>query len=60
MIPRNDVLSLYKLILGRDPESEEVINEKRRSPTVADVAFEMLRSDEFMTRNKALLSRLVE
>lgn len=60
MIPRNDVLALYRLVLGRDAESEEVINEKRRSDSAGDVAWEMLKSDEFITNNAAHIFRSLE
>jgi len=43
---------LYRLILDRDPESEAVINEKRHGESVARIAAEMLKSDEFFNNNK--------
>jgi len=51
MISRNDVLSLYRLILDRQPESEEVINEKRFADSVSDAAADMLMSEEFIRNN---------
>lgn len=51
MISRNDVVNLYRLILDRPPESEEVINEKRAADTVSMAAAEMLMSDEFISNN---------
>ena len=60
MIPRNDVLALYRLVLGRDAESEEVINEKRRSDSTSDVAWEMLKSDEFVTNSATHIFRALE
>lgn len=56
MITRNDVLSLYRLILDRAPESEEVINEKRTAETLNSAAAEMLMSDEFIANNKAVIA----
>jgi hypothetical protein len=56
MITRNDVLNLYRLILDRPPESEQVINEKRSADTVSAAAAEMLMSDEFISNNGALIA----
>ena len=36
MIDRNDVIQAYRLILGREPESEEVVN--RYANDIQDVA----------------------
>jgi hypothetical protein len=56
MITRNDVLNLYRLILDRPPESEQVINEKRGADSVSAAAAEMLMSDEFILNNGALIA----
>jgi hypothetical protein len=56
MISRNDVLNLYRLILDRPPESEQVINEKRTAETVSAAAAEMLMSDEFISNNNDLIA----
>jgi hypothetical protein len=56
MITRNDVLNLYRLILDRPPESEQVINEKRTADTVGAAAAEMLMSDEFISNNSGLIA----
>jgi hypothetical protein len=56
MITRNDVLNLYRLILDRSPESEQVINEKRTADTVSAAAAEMLMSDEFISNNSGLIA----
>jgi hypothetical protein len=56
MITRNDVLNLYRLILDRPPESEQVINEKRSADSVSTAAAEMLMSDEFISNNGALIA----
>jgi hypothetical protein len=56
MITRNDVLNLYRLILDRPPESEQVINEKRTADTVSAAAAEMLMSDEFIANNSTLIA----
>lgn len=60
MISVDDVLLLYRLVLDREPESEAVINEKRKSACVVDVAMEMLMSDEFMQNNTAVMQRLID
>jgi len=56
MITRNDVLNLYRLILDRPPESEQVINEKRAADTISAAAAEMLMSDEFISNNRDVIS----
>ena len=56
MISRNDVLNLYRLILDRPPESEQVINEKRTAETLSAAAAEMLMSDEFISNNSGLIA----
>jgi hypothetical protein len=56
MITRNEVLKLYRLILDRAPESEEVINEKRTAETVSAAAGEMLMSDEFISNNRTIIA----
>jgi hypothetical protein len=56
MITRNEVLNLYRLILDRAPESEEVINEKRTAETVSAAAAEMLMSDEFIANNRGVIA----
>ena len=56
MISRNDVLNLYRLILDRPPESEQVINEKRTSETLSAAAAEMLMSEEFISNNSGLIA----
>ncbi|AGX88346.1 hypothetical protein [Candidatus Symbiobacter mobilis] len=60
MISVADVLSLYRLVLDREPESDAVINEKRKSANLFDVAIEMLMSDEFMQNNEAVVQRLID
>ncbi len=55
MITRNEVLNLYRLILDRPPESEQVVNEKRSADSVTAAAAEMLMSDEFISNNSALI-----
>jgi hypothetical protein len=55
MITRNEVLNLYRLILDRPPESEQVINEKRNADSVCAAAAEMLMSDEFISNNSTLI-----
>lgn len=55
MVTQEQVIELYKLILDREPESEMVINEKRRSDNLARAAADMLKSDEFFNNNKDVL-----
>jgi hypothetical protein len=60
MITRNDVLNLYRLILDRAPESEQIINEKRNAATVSAAAAEMLMSDEFVTNNGGVIAACLD
>lgn len=58
MLAKEDVVDLYKLILDREPESEQVVNEKRRAESLRALALEMLKSDEFINNNRDLLSQM--
>jgi hypothetical protein len=55
MVSREQVIELYRLILDREPESDAVVNEKRNATNTAELAAEMLRSDEFFTNNRELI-----
>jgi hypothetical protein len=59
MISRDDVQTLYRRILDREPESEDVINEKRKSSNISEIAIEMLMSEEFIRNNSTVLQLLV-
>jgi len=49
MLSRDEIIYGYRFILGRDPESEEVICfQQRNHASVADFRNSMLTSDEFM------------
>jgi hypothetical protein len=52
---REAVIDLYRLILDRDPESEQVINEKRKSRSLHEVSRDMLMSEEFIKKNEDLI-----
>jgi hypothetical protein len=52
---REAVIDLYRLILDRDPESDQVINEKRKSRSLQDLAREMLMSEEFIKNNEGAI-----
>lgn len=56
MLSRDEVVDLYRLILDRDPESEQVINEKRQARSALEVAVDMFASEEFLVRNQDRLS----
>ncbi len=57
MLSRDEVIALYQLILDRNPESEQIVNEKRKAPSVQALAIEMMHAEEFMARNRELLQR---
>lgn len=58
MLAKEDVVDLYKLILDREPESEQVVNEKRRAESLRALALEMLKSEEFINNNRDLLAQM--
>ena len=60
MITRNEIVSLYRIVLDRAPESEDVINEKRRAGNIREIALEMLNSDEFIESNSNILLDLFD
>lgn len=55
MISKESAIGLYRLILDRDPESEQVVNEKRKSRSTAQAAADMFMSEEFIKRNEQLI-----
>ena len=59
MIARDDVIEMYRLILNREPESDQVINEKRGNDSISEVALGMLSSDEFIHNNCEILKSLL-
>jgi hypothetical protein len=52
---REAVVDLYRLILDRDPESEQVINEKRKSKSLQEISRDMLMSEEFIRKNEDMI-----
>lgn len=46
-VSREDVIAIYRYILGREPENEEVIRYHQASPSVDDLRLSVLRSLEF-------------
>lgn len=55
MINKDNVVALYRLVLDREPESEQVVNEKRKSRGTPQVVAEMLSSEEFIKRNEQVI-----
>lgn len=47
MVTKDDVLSAYRLILGRDPENERVVEEKLNHADLPALRAQFLASDEF-------------
>lgn len=58
LLAREDIVELYRLVLDREPESDQVVNEKRRVDTLANVALGMLMSEEFINNNRDLLAQM--
>lgn len=52
MLSRDEVVDLYRLILDREPENEQVINEKRHAGSPLEIAVDMFASEEFRVRNQ--------
>ena len=50
LLSREDVINAYKFILGRAPESEQVIEGHRGYGTVDELRLAFLMSSEFRTR----------
>ena len=48
MLSREDVVAAYRLILGREPESDAVIEHHRERPDLANLRAAMIGSDEFV------------
>ena len=51
-VTREHVLYGYRLLLGREPESEAVINTKLKSPSVDSLLYNFLSSTEFRLKHK--------
>jgi hypothetical protein len=53
MLDAETVLSGYRLLLDREPESPSVVAEKREgTATVEDLVIDLVCSGEFMSRNR--------
>jgi len=55
-VSREQVIAYYRLILGRDPESEAVLAEKMRHPSPPALRTELIGSAEFADKLKGLLA----
>lgn len=60
MLSRESIQELYHLILDREPESEDVINQKRQAESLQLVALGMLGSVEFVSNNKTLIKKIFD
>jgi len=58
LLSREDVINAYKFILGRAPESEQVIDEHRGYRTVDELRLAFLTSSEFGTRFQYLVGSM--
>jgi FkbM family methyltransferase len=50
MLTRDDVITAFRFLLGREPESERTIEYHRTCPTVTELGRVLRQSDEFRTR----------
>ena len=55
MVSRSDVIEAYRVVLGRDPESEEAIQSHMAAPTIADLYQGLIGSEEFQDNFRATL-----
>lgn len=55
MVSRQDVIGAYRLLLGREPENEDVIRHHMKAPTLAALGEMFLSSHELMTRQTGRL-----
>lgn len=55
MLSRSDVIEAYGAVLGREPESEEAIQDHMNAPSVADLYQGLIESEEFRDNFKATL-----
>ncbi|WMW58588.1 FkbM family methyltransferase [Agrobacterium pusense] len=56
MLDRNEVITAYRLLLGREPESEANLEHMRNFPTVDALGLALIASEEF--RRRAVLGEL--
>jgi hypothetical protein len=50
MITEEDVMQMYRLVLGREPESQEVVENHMKAPSIRLLLWEFVRSEEFLER----------
>ena len=55
MISNSDVLQMYRLVLGREPESEAIVADQMQQASVRSLLWQFLRSDEFLGRHRAAI-----
>lgn len=53
-LTREQVIGAYKLFLGREPESEDVITNKLKSKNLKELVQEFVGSSEFLSKNTGL------
>ena len=56
MLDRNEVITAYRLLLGREPENEANLEHMRNFPTVDALGLALIASEEF--RRRAVLGEL--
>ena len=55
MISDSDVLQMYRLVLGREPEGEAIVAEQMQQESIRSLLWQFLRSDEFLGRQRAAI-----
>lgn len=53
-VSRDEVLWCYRMILGREPESEDTVRAKMKSPNRSSLREVFLRSPEFIRKNSSI------
>ena len=57
MVDREKVIACYRLLLDREPESEEAIEAKCNAPSERSVIEDILHGSEFLNLHKAEIER---
>lgn len=59
MIRREEVRECYRLLLDREPESEQVVDDKCQADTIDLLIEDMVSSSEFLEANKVAIAQFL-
>jgi hypothetical protein len=60
MIIEKDVTNMYRLILCREPDSQEVVAKQMQNPSLQVLLWQFLQSDEFLGRYRSAIRRVFD